>query len=78
MSSLLLAHGFSCYVSCSLFEVGSNSTTVLDPVGEAAVFFAHFDQLEINDLDPIDFWGFGPPYVNFHDFRVPQDCIPHL
>jgi len=85
---LFLAHGFSCCVSCSLlgplptvlsqFEVGSSSVTIPDPVGEAATFFAHFDQPEINDLYPTDFWGFGPLYVDFHGFRVPQDCVSHL
>ena len=58
--------------------MGSSSVTVLDPVSEATAFFAHFDQLEVNDLDPIDFWGSGPPYVDFHGFRVPQDCVSHL
>ena len=88
MSLLLLAHGFSCYVSCSLlgslptvpfqFEVGSSSATVPNPVGETVAFFGHFDQPEINDLDPVDFWGSGPPYVDFHGFRVSQDCVSHL
>ena len=88
MSSLLLDHGFSYYVSCFLlgllpivpsqFEVGSSSAAVPDPVSEAATFFAHFDQLVVNDLDPADFWGFGPSYVDFHGFRVPQDCVSHL
>ena len=68
-------------ISCSLlgplptvpfqFEVGSSSATVLDSVGEATAFFAHFDQPEINDLDLANFWGSGPPYVDFHGFRVP-------
>ena len=58
--------------------MGSSFATVLDPVGEAATFFVHFDQPEINDLDPADFWGSGPPYVDFHGFRVPQDCVSHL
>ena len=58
--------------------MGSSSAVVPDPVGEAAAFFAHFDQPEINDLDPADFWGSGLPYVDFHGFRVPQDCVSHL
>ena len=65
MSILLLAHGFSCYVLWSLlgllptipsqFEVGSSFAMVPNPVGKAAAFFAHFDQPEINDFDPVDF-----------------------
>ena len=47
----------------SQFEVGSSSTTVLDPVSEATAFFTCFDQPEDNDLDPVDFWGSGPLYV---------------
>ena len=62
----------------SQFEVGSSSATVLDPVGEAAAFLTHFDQPEINDLDLADFWVSSPPYVDFHGFRVPQDCVSHL
>ena len=62
----------------SQFEVGNNSAKVPDPVGEAAALFARFDQSEINDLDPTDFWGSGPPYVDFHGFKVPQDCVSHL
>ena len=55
----------------SQFEVGSSFAVVPDPVDEAAAFFAHFDQHDINDLDPADFWGSGPPYVDFNGFRVP-------
>ena len=62
----------------SQFKVGSSFATILDPVGEAATFFVHFDQLEINDLDPANFWTFDPLYVNFHGFRIPQDCVSHL
>ena len=62
----------------SRFEVGSSSVTILDPANEAAAFFAHFDQLEVNDLGPTDFWGSRPPYANFHGFRVPEDCVSHL
>ena len=60
------------------FEVGSSSGTVPDPVSEAAAFFAHFDQPKVNDLDPTDFWGSRPPYVDFYGFRVPEDCASHL
>ena len=62
----------------SQFEVGSSFVTILDPVYEAAAFFACFDQPEVNDLGPTDFWGSGPPYVDFHGFRVPEDCVSHL
>ena len=55
----------------SQFEVGSSFAVVPDPMGEAAAFFAHFNQPKINDLDPTDFWGSGPPYVDFHGFKVP-------
>ena len=62
----------------SHFEVGSSSATVPDPATDAVTFFAHLDQLEINDLCPADFWAFGPPYVDFHGFRVLEDCVSHL
>ena len=62
----------------SQFEVGSSSVTVPDLVNEVATFFARFDQLEVNEFDPVDFWGSGPPYVDFHGFRVPKDCASHL
>ena len=39
----------------SQFKVGSNSTTVPDPVSKAEAFFTCFDQLEVNDLDPTNF-----------------------
>ena len=88
MSSFFLLHGFSYHVSCSLpgsiltppsqFEVGSSSAIVPDPVREAATIFTRFDQLEVNDLNPMNFWGSGPPYVDFHGFRVPEDCASHL
>ena len=58
--------------------MGSSFAIVPDPVSEATAFFARFDQSEINDLDPIDFWGSGTPYVNFHGFRVPEDYASHL
>ena len=60
------------------FEVGSSSATVPNPMSEAATFFIRFDQPEVNDLDPANFWDFGPPYVDFHGFRVPKDCASHL
>ena len=60
------------------FEVGSSSTTIPDLVGEAATFFAHFDQSEVNDLGPADFWGSESPYIDFHSFRIPENCASHL
>ena len=60
------------------FEVGSSSVTIPDPTYEAAAYFARFDQPEVNDLGPTNFWGSGPPYANFHGFRVPKDCVSHL
>ena len=62
----------------SQFEVGSSSAMVPDPVDEVAAFFTHFDQPKINDLNHADFWGSGPPYVDFHGFKVPQDYAFHL
>ena len=62
----------------SQFEVGNSSAIVLDPVSEAAAFFARFDQPEVNDLDPSNFCGFKPPYVDFHGFKVPEDCASQL
>ena len=62
----------------SQFEAGSSSATISDPVSEAVAFFTHFDQLEVNDLGPAKFWGSGPPFVDFHGFRVPEDCVSHL
>ena len=62
----------------SQFEVSSSSVTIFDHAHEAAAFFARFDQPEVNDLGPTDFWGSRPPYANFHGFRVPEDCVSHL
>ena len=62
----------------SQFEVGSNSTAVPDLANDAATFFAHFDQPEINNLGPADFWASSPPYVDFYGFQVPEDCVSHL
>ena len=88
MNSYFLAHDFSYHAPCFLlgplptvpsqFEVGSSSATILDPISEVAAFFTHFDQPKVNDLDPADFWGSRPPYVDFHDFRIPEDCASHL
>ena len=81
----------SCHISCfspgpipvemappSRFEVGNSFATVLDPTSEATTIFIRFDQPEVNDLDLTDFWGVKAPYVDFHDFRVPGECISHL
>ncbi|XP_065635828.1 uncharacterized protein LOC136070178 isoform X1 [Quercus suber] len=62
----------------SQFEVVSNSTTIPNPASEATAFFARFDQPEVNDLGPADFWGSGPPYIDFHCFRIPEDCSSQL
>ena len=59
----------------SQFEASSSSAAVPNDV---VTFFACFDQLEVNNLSPIDFWAFGPPYVDFYGFRVPEDCVSHL
>ena len=58
--------------------MGSSSATVPDLVSKAAAFFTCFDQPEVNDLDPVNFWGVGSPYVDFHGFRVPNECFSHL
>ena len=58
--------------------MGSSFATIPDPVQEATTFFARFDQPKVNDLGPVDFWGSGPPYSDFHGFRVPEDCVSHL
>ena len=50
------------------FEIGSNSNAAPNPVGEATAFFTRFKQAEMNDLDLADFWGTGPPYVDFHGY----------
>ena len=60
----------------SQFEAGSSSAAAIPD--DAATFFAHFDQSEVNDLGPADFWASGPPYVDFYGFRVPEDCVSHL
>ena len=88
MSSLFLLHGFSHHLSCSLlgpiltapfqFEVCNSSTTVPNLVSETVAFFTRFDLPKVDDLDPTEIWGFGPPYVDFHGFRVPEDCVSHL
>ena len=49
----------------SQFEVGSSYVTIPD---DAASFFVRFDQPEVNDLGPAEFWASGPPYVDFYGF----------
>lgn len=61
-----------------LFEIGSSSTTVSDPVNEAATFFAHFEQVETNNRNSVDFWGAASPYMDFHGYLVPEECVVHL
>ena len=88
VSLSFLDHGFSYHALClmlgplltvhSQFEAGSSSVTVPDPVSEAVAFFTRFDKPEVNDLDPADFWGSRPPYIDFHGFKVPKDCASHL
>jgi len=81
----------SCHISCfspsptpievapsSWFKIGSSSTTIPDPASEATTFFTWFDQPKVNDLDLVDFWGAGSPYVDFHSFWVLRECISHL
>lgn len=38
-----------------VFEVRSSSATTVDPVEEATSFFIHFELVEKNDLDTMDF-----------------------
>ena len=88
MNSFLLPHGFSYRVSCSLsgliltapsrFKVGSSAATVPYLISEAIVFFTCFDQPEVNDLNLADFWDSGPPYVDFHGFKVPENYASYL
>ena len=62
----------------SQFEIGSNSTTISNPVSQVAAFFTRFDQAETNDLDLIDLWGTRSPYIDFHGFWVPKECVTRL
>ena len=48
--------------------MGSSFAAIPNPANDAATFFARFDQLEVNDLGPADFWAFGPPYMDFYGF----------
>ena len=47
-------------------------------MSEAIAFFTRIDLTEINDLDPVNFWGARALYVDFHGFQVPKECITHL
>ena len=60
------------------FKLGSSFATIPNPVSEAATFFAHFNQPEVNKLDPANFLVSRPPYVDFHGFRVLEHCVSHL
>ena len=62
----------------SQFEVGSSSATISDPVSEAPSFFIRFNQPEVNDLSPAKIWGYRPYFIDFHGFRVLEDCVSHL
>ena len=44
----------------SQFEVGSSFVTISNPMSEAVALFTRFDQPEVNDLGPVQFWGSGP------------------
>lgn len=44
-----------------MFEDMSNSATVPNLVSKATVFFIRFKQVEMNDLDLVDFWALGLP-----------------
>ena len=62
-----------------LINVGFAMEFVLDHLHKVArAFFTRFDQSEVNDLGLVEFWGSGPPYVDFHGFQVPEDCVSHL
>lgn len=45
----------------AMFEDMSNSATVPNLVSKATVFFIRFKQVEMNDLDLVDFWALGLP-----------------
>ena len=62
----------------SQFEMSNSFAAVPNPVSEVIAFFTRFDQPEVNDLNPTNFWGSGLSYVDFHGFRVPEDCASHL
>ena len=68
----------SILTALSQFEVGNNSATIPDPMSKAAAFFTRFNQPKVNDLDPANFLGNGPRYVDFHGFRVLANCASHL
>ena len=59
----------------SQFEVGSSSVTIPNLANEAAAFFARFDQPEVNDLGPVDYWASGPSYVDFCKVEFNQPCV---
>lgn len=62
----------------AVFDTGSNSAIATDPVDKATTFFTHYEQVEMNDFDLVDFWGIGPPYVDFHGYQVLEDCLENL
>ena len=50
----------------SQFEAGSSSYVAIPD--DTASFFVRFDQSEVNDLGPAEFWASGPPYVDLYGF----------
>ena len=50
----------------SQFEAGSSSYVAIPD--DAVSFFVRFDQPEVNDLGPAEFWASSPPYVDFYGF----------
>ena len=62
----------------AVFDTGSNSAIATDPVDKATTLFTRYEQVEMNDFDLVDFWGIGPPYVDFHGYQVLEDCLENL
>lgn len=60
------------------FGIMSCSAAIPNPVSKATALFIRFDETEMNNLDPANFWGTRPPYVDFYRHRVPKDCVGHL
>lgn len=60
------------------FEIRSSSATIPNPVSKATALFICSDQTKMNNLNPADFWGTRPPYVDFYRYQVPGDYVDHL
>ena len=58
----------------SQFVVGSSSHVAIPD--DAASFFVRFDQPEVNDLGPAEFWASGPPYVDLMAFESLRTVFP--